>query len=514
MHHEMARPARSERWAVFTQRVQILQTPFQERPRSARAIYWLEHMSLPVPRPIKLRGSLGVPMTLQTSHGDHRDNFECSKQGRTSLSTTSNTPRFRPRISAGRTQVRHDYESSAIPDLGHRQADLGKTAGIVGMALLIGMTSWVVASVSTWLVAIYVTAMFLIFAVPRTHYIESRKYVRDNTKREDYTKHSQEPVVSAISDSSSEPLASLAIRICSEVSTAETESLGSVAKPRRIRGRGRKPTKPGTEPSVALEPTTWIQVAPGKFVRADSQAHGLAAAPEPEAFIQPAEASTGAEDSPPEALEDNVLERDLALVNALAEVNPSEPGSSSELDDQFIETVTVADPHKDSPLDDLEQNTTSSARDCTIAPSVFSSSPQEVPMEEANYEQSQPGLLVPPGHVAENLARAGIESSPVESSHPGSTCSGGSRRMSGHARSPLRRNRFKPVPCANGIQSLSTRSRSSKYLRIGFAHSHRWSATGLGTVPCQHTRTLARRDYGCSRQIHRRYQPRSPPSRS
>jgi hypothetical protein len=38
---------------------------------------------------------------------------------------------------------------------------------MVVLAGLLGLTSWVVASVSTWLVPVYVTAMALIFVMPR-----------------------------------------------------------------------------------------------------------------------------------------------------------------------------------------------------------------------------------------------------------------------------------------------------------------------------------------------------------
>ena len=38
---------------------------------------------------------------------------------------------------------------------------------MVVLAGLLGLTSWVVASVSTWLVPVYVTAMVFIFVSPR-----------------------------------------------------------------------------------------------------------------------------------------------------------------------------------------------------------------------------------------------------------------------------------------------------------------------------------------------------------
>ena len=47
------------------------------------------------------------------------------------------------------------------------RSELFRTLGIVALAVLMGLTSWVIASVSTWMVPAYVTAMVLIFATPR-----------------------------------------------------------------------------------------------------------------------------------------------------------------------------------------------------------------------------------------------------------------------------------------------------------------------------------------------------------
>ena len=182
-----------------------------------------------------------MPETLSASLGDDQDNFECSKQDRTSLSTTSSTPRSRPRTSARRTQVRRDHESSANPDLGTRRTDLGKTAGVVVMAVLMGLTSWVVASVSTWLVPVYVTAMVLIFVVPRAHHPEGRECTGNGTRPGDRTDQMHRVISPSIAGSSPDASASLAmIPGSSEVVGLETEPPGSVTKPRRVRSRGRK----------------------------------------------------------------------------------------------------------------------------------------------------------------------------------------------------------------------------------------------------------------------------------
>ena len=164
----------------------------------------------------------------------NRDNFECSKQDRTSLSTTSSTPRSRPRTSAGRAQVRPAHDPGAIPDLGSRRKDMGKTAGVMVLAVLMGLTSWVVASVSTWLVPVYVTAMVLIFVVPRAHHPEDRE--RAGTEPEDRTDHAHRALGPSSAGSSPEGPVSLEMHGSSEVSASESE-------PARFRGKA--PARPG-----------------------------------------------------------------------------------------------------------------------------------------------------------------------------------------------------------------------------------------------------------------------------
>ncbi len=303
--------------------------------------------------------------------------------------------------------------------------------------------------------------------------------------------------------------------------------------PGAVRGRGRKPARPDTETAVAPAAATWIQVAPGKFVRADSQDQGLATAPEPEALVEATEAPTGVEGSPPEPLEKVVSTTDSTLANAPAEANLIEPGLSSELAVSFTESVTVANPQPDSPLNGVEQNATSVAGEYGITPSAFGPDQREAPLEETNREQDQTGSSVPPRHVAEALALAGIEAIPPmtwESSCTGNpealpevaasglppvwTGSDGNRRTRGHVGNPCGWIRLKPGPPTHGVPRFSPRSRMPRCLRNGRSHSMCWSPAELGTVASHRSRTLARRNFGRSRQTRRRFQPRSPPLRS
>ena len=447
------------------------------------------------------------------------------------MSTTSSTPRSRPRTAAGRTQVRRDHETSASPDLGSRRGNLGKTAGVVVMAVLMGLTSWVVASISTWLVPVYVTAMILIFVAPRGHHTEGRE--RAGTKPEDFNENATRASGPTSAGSSLEAPVSLAIHGSSEVPASETEPPGSVTKPRRVRGRGRKPARPpGAGPAVTPAAATWIQVAPGKFVRADSQDQGLTA-PEPEAPVEVAKAPTGVVGSPPEPLEEEDSTTASTLADAPDRANLIEPGPSSERAVPFNESVTEASPQQDSPLNGLEQTATSAAGEYGIAPSTFGPDLREARLEETNHEQDQTGSSISPRHVAEALAHAGIEPLPQMAREfpctgnpkampevataglpPAWTGSDENRPARGRVGSPCGWIRFTPGPRTHGVSGFPPRSRLSRCLRNGRSHPLCWSPAGLGTMASRRSRTLARRNFGRSRQPHRRFQPRSPPARS
>ena len=405
------------------------------------------------------------------------------------MSTTSTTSGSRPRAAAGRAQqARPDHDSDATPDLGDRRTDLGKTAGVVVMAVLMGLTSWVVASVSTWLVPVYVTAMVLIFVVPRAHHPAGRERAGGGTRQGDRTDHAHGASGPAGAGSNPGDPASLETRGSSEVSASEPGPPGSVTKPRRVRGRGRKPSRPSAEPAVAPA-ATWIQVAPGKFVRADSRDQGPTAASEPEALAEADKAPIGEDGSPSEPLEEAVSTTDSTLVDAPAEADPIEPGPSPELAVPFVEPVTVAEPQPVSPLDGLEQNASWAAGEYGIAPSAFGSGLREAPLEETCREQDQPGSSAPPRHPAETLDEAGVEPMPPVTRE--SSCTGNARGAS-------------PAVPRRGCPSVWTGSDGDRQTRGARRELHRLgpAKTGLpppwcsGCLPAfPHVKVLARRPF-------------------
>jgi len=208
---------------------------------------------------------------------------------------------------------------------------LGKTTGIITLAILIGATSWAVASLSTWLVPVYVTGMVLIFALPRPQPAGSREPVnhagepggRNRPEAEDRPGGSNElgsapvkgkggagaksrrnPAVGAAApadlEDPNDPV---------EASAQPAELPTPTAKPRKPRSRARKTAKAGTRPE--LESTTgtgatWIRVGPGKFIRADTQEPLTTSTAEPPGiteFVHEAESTVDAPAQPAVASE-------------------------------------------------------------------------------------------------------------------------------------------------------------------------------------------------------------------
>jgi len=304
-----------------------------------------------------------------------------------------------------------------------------------------------------------------------------------------------------------------------------------VAKPRRPRGRARKPARPGVEPAVAPA-ATWIQVAPGKFVRANTQDQGLAAAPEPETLAGAAEAPTGVDGSPPEPLEDEISTTDSTLADAPAEANLIEPAPNSELLVSSTESATVANPQQDSPPNGLAQNASPAAGEYGIAPSASGSDLREALREETNGEEGWTGSSVSPRPAAETPDEAGFEPMPPVTGVlpcPGNAGvipdvaaeglpaawagSDGDRPTRGGAANPYGWARQKPGSHAHGVLGVSPRSRMSRCSRGGRSYPVCRSSVGQGAVATRRTRTLARRNFGRPRRTHHRFQPRSPPLR-
>ena len=168
-----------------------------------------------------------------------------------------------------------------------RRRERARVTFVLGLAVLVGLTSGAIASVSPWLVTIYATAMVLIFALPRTRTADDdhgtgcaeedrggAKVQAGNRERLRLQKDSRER--STLDDGAS-----------LEAPTGQTpHSVPPAAPTRRNRTRARKTVKPPSEPAPESSVAAWLQVAPGKFVRADAQPSAATATPEPHAPIE------------------------------------------------------------------------------------------------------------------------------------------------------------------------------------------------------------------------------------
>jgi len=414
------------------------------------------------------------------------------------LSTTASTPNMRPRAmaKAKRAVDRHRLDPGVPAEEGTRPTRLGKTLGMVVLAGLLGLTSWVIASVSTWLVPVYVTAMALIFVIPRAERPQGTGPLGDKGEPDlDRDKGSE-----ACGLSSPDPESRDAVvqgpSNPAEASASDTDWAGTgTVKPKRARSRARKPpAKPGAEPATAA--ATWIRVGPGKFVRADADPQGqdVLPSPEPGQMAEPGPSSdipSSAETPGPSAdpLPGSPSTDLMPLARvAREESDPLEPTAASE-----INPVDPGDSLAPQPV----------AEEYGITPSAFGPDLLEDASEDDG-EQSFTGLPVCPVSRAENLAEAETETKAQTDHEPMRL------RISG---SPWFRVGLQPRSrwkLATGRTSGSGVSRLVRNVRSG---QGRRDLPQLGSVVNSRPRSLAWRNLGRFAQIHRGYHARSPPGR-
>lgn len=257
------------------------------------------------------------------------------------MSTTSTTPHARPGYSARRNLLRPRPDSRISTDAGPRRPPLGTALAVAGLAGLMGLTSWVVARVSVWLVPVYLIVMTLIFALPRAPRPEASE--RAGGGDEEVSDRAQGPIAGP---SGSDPPSESQVRMLAEPSAdgppeasasgpdpsgpASSEAPIS-AKPRRGRGRTRKGAKASAEQPSAAAPATWIRVGPGKFVRAGSQDQVPAAAL-------------------PAPIEETAATTESALAEAPAPAAPIEPVNRVDIPAPFEEAVIEVNPEPGSPV--------------------------------------------------------------------------------------------------------------------------------------------------------------------
>ncbi len=254
-----------------------------------------------------------------------KGDYRCGKQDRTTLSTTSSTPRPRRQPLARPTEnIDREYDPGTLTTTRIRMAELKQTASVVALAGLIGLTSWAVASISTWLVPVYVTAIVLIFSLPQSNRAGGDDHASDTSRLRDQTnragKAQRPPRV----------VRDRAIQTgydSAGASNSGVERLRSDATTfQHARNRARKPRNLSSEPTLEPPFASWVLVAPGKFVRADAQDQVVAATPEPHAPVKSAETSINESASHKDRLDETFL----ISASTTAEVDLTKPGLDPE----------------------------------------------------------------------------------------------------------------------------------------------------------------------------------------
>jgi hypothetical protein len=217
----------------------------------------------------------------------------CDRQDASSLRKGSKSPRAgcptpaKPPVdtsSLGTTTARTDSILS--------RSRLAWTISVVALASLIGLTSWAIASVSNGLVAAYAFVMVLIFALPRAQNPdEENRPAEDSRSRDQATRPRRfQGAVTVRADR--RDCATLIERNPAERPADRTSPSSSVGKAiGRARSRVRKAGKLDSDPIPELPRGSWLQIAPGKFVRADAQDPRIGAALQPHGPIEDEESA-------------------------------------------------------------------------------------------------------------------------------------------------------------------------------------------------------------------------------
>jgi hypothetical protein len=198
------------------------------------------------------------------------------------LNGTSSIPKRGHRLATQQRAFRCGNRLETQAKVETHQRKLVRTLSVVALAGLMGLTSWVVALVSSWLVPVYATVMVLIFILPRARWLEPEEQEGSDYALGVDTKGTWGARLSADVRTDTRPQTKLGIGGHTEVTASTSESsISPVTRPGRARGYGKRPARTTAETAIATAPVAWIQVAPGKFVRADSQDQVLTSGNDP-----------------------------------------------------------------------------------------------------------------------------------------------------------------------------------------------------------------------------------------
>ncbi len=422
------------------------------------------------------------------------------------LIATSSKPNTRSRPAGRQPRVGVHKPSGSAPRAAADGRRLPAVLLGLGLATLMGLTTWAVASVSIWLVPAYLSLIILIFTAPGARRVKSpATKPTTGSPDADVALSGRRPGSDRADGMGethpvSDPNSSLPADEGAESSASSPDSAGPHnAKPRRSRARSRKAAKSAAELAPDSSPVTWIRVGPGQFVRADVRTPEPPQAPAEE--VAP-EAHSATEVPPPVTPADEVAPPADPTVDGLAAV-PSVTPSPRPL---AVSADPVPIDSPESPPEDERPDPSTGenppeppAEEYGIAPSAFGPETEDSPSSPSLVSRVSDGSVL---LVADPDRTANLDGPPSNGEFPpGPT---GLRRP----RSWLR-TAFLPRGIANvslGRGSNVTSSRRDVRTRPGPR-----TASGLRSSTDLRLRQAARRAYGRTDHVFRDWRPRSPP---
>lgn len=377
---------------------------------------------------------------------------------------TRHTSQARPAIAARRIRSGTASRPGMTPRSLAGRRRIGAILVGTGLAGILAATACALASVSPWLVPIYLLFVLAILAAPagpraasRLGPFAVRKPRQGLVPAMHRTVESTLPPSDWLSAPGESPanLDSPTLDESPETAEPEQKDESSVTRPRRGRGRSRKSARPAVEPTADPSPAAWIRIGPGKFVRADaaSQAPTLSetgmpvsaevesAAPIDDPLADPGRpvtdtpAMTGDDVTPPDAVASDV--NLVADVHDQAEAFAHDPDRMTR-ETELAETpeTELADPAAPAPSPEVE--VVSEAHPAVEASDLMNVSEPLLGADAPDPLASSPGIVADTGPLPEEYgiapsafgptipavleppaAAGALESSILESSVPG-----------------------------------------------------------------------------------------------
>jgi hypothetical protein len=376
----------------------------------------------------------------------------------------------------------------------------------MGLATLMGSTTWAVASVSIWLVPAYLALMIGIFAIPGARGVKSPAKPPTTGSDEADVLPSGEGSGSDCADWMNQPhpvfdpSAEAPAGEAAEFSSTRVDPAGSlIAKPRRSRARSRKAAKAAAEPASDTSPVTWIRVGPGQFVRADGR---ILEPPPATAEEVTREAHPETNEPRPVASEPEAVPDVEPMIDGHADVPSVSPPTV------FLEVpadTVLHDSPESPPVTEWAEPSTvenplePSAEEYGIAPSAFGPETEDSPASPSLVPDVSDESVVPFADPDRTTDLDGpLSNGEFRPDRPGL------RRPRWWVRAAFFPQKFANVSLRRRSNATSSRRGVRTRLRTRTA-SGRWSPTDL------RLRQAARRASGRTDHVQRDWRPRSPP---